>query len=420
MALNLGNYKMKSILTDSSILTWIDDQALNMSKLLEKWVNINSHSENLKGLGQMQAAILDEFASLGGTVRKIALPPRKRIDVKGQLIEEPQGNMLLITKHPKAPLKVLLGGHYDTVYPIDSSFQKAEYIEGNRMRGPGAADMKGGLVIMLTALQALERSSFAGKIGWEVFISPNEEIGSSGAEEILVGAAKKNSFGLLFEPAFSDGSIVGARKGSVNFTLVTRGKAAHAGRDFHLGRNAITAIAQFIIKAEQLNNQDVGVTLNFGQIEGGGPVNVVPDLAICRFNIRVISSKQLSDIREALAKIIIDVQALEGISFELYEQSCRPPKLFDETTENLYKIIAQCATDFGYQLKTKFSGGVCDGNILSEAGLPTIDTLGAVGGDIHTHEEYVDLDSLVQRSKLTAAVLCRLATSSESPASLKD
>ena len=229
-------------------LEWIGTQQQEMVALLESWASINSGTDNLDGLAKDLAALEQEFYHLGGTMQAIPLPPRIRIDAKGQAVEEPTGNALFISKHPKAPIRILLGGHMDTVYPATSAFQEVSHLDMNTMRGPGVADMKGGLVVLLKALDALEQSPFAGKLGWEVLITPDEEVGSQGSKALWIEGAQRHQLALLFEPAFSDGSLVSARKGSANFTVVAKGKAAHAGRDFHSGRNAISAIVRFIVR----------------------------------------------------------------------------------------------------------------------------------------------------------------------------
>ncbi len=393
----------------SQELMWIDHQSDQMISQLVTWANINSGSTHLKGIEEMQSSIVAAFTSLDCTIKKIPLAPRTVINSYGQPHERAQGSILLMQKHPQAPFQVLLGGHLDTVYPPESSFQKVEQIEKNIMRGPGVADMKGGLVILLTVLKALERSKYAGKIGWEVFINANEEIGSTGVDPILKECAERNSLALFFEPSFPDGALVNERKGSVNFTVVARGREAHAGRDFHLGRNAITALARFITEAEKLNNTIEGITLNVGHVEGGGAVNIVPALAICRINVRLTRPEQLSLICKALDSLVVQAHKKDGIALSLHEDTARPPKLFDEKHQSLFKAFCTYAKDLGEEIQMRSTGGACDGNILSAFGLPTIDSLGVIGGHLHTHDEYAVLSSLTQRAKLATYFLLKLA-----------
>lgn len=224
-----------------------------------------------------------------------------------------------------------------------------------------------------------------------------------GSRDLIAQHAKGHDVGLVFEPSFPDGSIVSARKGSANFTIIARGKAAHAGRDFHLGDNAITKIARFAIEAEALTDDSKEITVNIGHIEGGGPVNIVPDLAVCRLNVRMREDKDLKMVKGKLKELA------EKYAVELTQDSERPPKPFDEKTQQLFAAFKECAAEFGMELKWSPSGGVCDGNTLAGAGLPTIDTLGMVGGGIHTPKEYAELGSLKERAKLLALFLMHFA-----------
>lgn len=381
-----------------------------MAELLEAWSNVNSGSDNISGLARMLELIKKECAVLKAETKIIPIAPRKKIDSAGQVIDIPNGEVLFLKKHPNAPIQIFLGGHYDTVYGEQHYFQKAERLEnGDLLRGPGTADMKGGLIIMLKALEALEKSSVAGKIGWEVLINPDEEVGSMSSEHLFRDCAKRAQLGLLFEPSFSDGSLVSARKGSANFSVIARGKAAHAGRDFHEGRSAIAAMGRFIHDADDLNSSGNGVTINFGHIEGGGPVNIVPDLAICRINMRGDKEEALEKATKELHRLVKLENETEGLNLTIVDQSARAPKPFDEKTKLLFESLKESAAEIGMNIKWQPSGGVCDGNILAAEGVPTIDTLGVIGGNIHTSEEYANLDSLPHRAQLTAYFLTKIA-----------
>lgn len=391
------------------VLNEIHRDQKKMVEQLFEWSSLNSHSENLPGLTHMASILKKDFSILEAHVEEIHLPPRTQVDAKGNVVELPSGKALRFRKHAEAPFKVFLGGHYDTVYPIDGAFQKVEKIGPNKLQGPGVADMKGGLVVMLKALETLEKSPFAGKIGWEVLLNPDEEIGSGASYPLFVEGAHNNTVGLIFEPSFPDGSIVSARKGSANFAVVTRGKAAHAGRDFFSGFNAITAMAQFIGDAEKITSKEKGITLNVGHIQGGTGSNVVPDLAICHLNSRMNSSEEMRQIETQLKTIAAAVAYREGISIDILPLTTRDPKPFGTKEKKLFERLHSVATTMGIDLKWKPSGGVCDGNILAGAGMPAIDTLGVVGGLIHTPEEYMEIDSLSQRAELTARLLISFA-----------
>jgi glutamate carboxypeptidase len=300
--------------------------------------------------------------------------------------------------------------HYDTVYGPNHPFQRAEMIADDTLRGPGVIDAKGGIVVMLTALAALERTDFAKKIGWEILLNPDEEIGSPGSAALLREAAARNHVGLVFEPALRDGSLVGQRKGSGNLTAVVRGRAAHAGRDFAHGRSAILALADFIARADAAQkDMPPGVTISCGRIEGGGPTNIVPDLAIGRWNVRVTTAEEQHAVEQTFRAIANEVARRDGITVALHGGFSSPPKPLDPRSAHLMNAILTCAADLGLALTHAPSGGSCDGNKLAAAGLPVVDSLGPVGGDLHSEREFLRVSSLVERAKLTAFVLLKLA-----------
>lgn len=268
--------------------------------------------------------------------------------------------------------------------------------------------MKGGLLILLHALSLFEQSPDAEKIGWRLYINADEEIGSTGSFPLLTELSKGANLALIFEPSFPDGAFVSSRKGSLNATVYARGKSAHAGREFHLGRNAITALARFAVEAERLSDPERGITVNVGFIEGGGPVNIVPEQAILKLNARVGHSEDLERVNQELLDLAKRFKK-EEIHVTLHVETLRPPKTMDETTKQLFHLLSQCGEELHQPIHWRETGGVCDGNIFASHGVPVIDTLGAIGGGLHTQQEYILLDSLVQRTQLTLLLLMKLA-----------
>lgn len=399
---------MSKIRKYSSHLDWIDKEFKSSVKLLESWVDINSWSENPAGLNKMSEMLKTAFFPLGDHVAEISLKPFKRIELR-ETLSVPLGKLLSIVKRPQAKRKILMGGHMDTVFPPECNFQKSSLPSSDKMIGPGCADMKGGLAILYMGIQAFEKSPFAEEIGWEIVINPDEEIGSVGSKKILSEKAAHYDIGIWFEPSFSDGAIAGQRKGSANFTIMAKGIPAHVGRDFHLGKSAVTALARFIVKLETFQDIAEGLTINVGNIQGGGPLNIVPDLALCKINIRFNQNEDLYSIEQKLQDLATIELNQTGIAIEVHRDLSRPPKFLDEKTENLYQQFKECASMLDQQLFLRPTGGVSDGNILANAGLPNLDTMGAIGGNIHTNEEYIFIDSLQQRSKLLALFLMNYA-----------
>lgn len=380
------------------------DQMINT---IMQWSNVNSHSFNLPGLEAMASILSDAFSILDCERYVVPLSPIERIDSNGNKVSIHLGSMLRFCKRPNAPFKVLLAGHMDTVYPVDHPFQKAERKSENELVGPGVTDMKGGLCIMLESLKRLEEHPKRDMLGYEVLINPDEEIGSLGSAPFMEQRAKEHHIGLIFEPSFGDaGNLVGARKGSGKFTFVVRGRAAHAGRDFTKGKNAINALAKIIQFVESLNGQREHVTLNVGHIEGGSPsANIVPELAIGRVDVRFNREEDEKWVLDLFKKIANEVNKEEGLKVEIFGKFTRKPKHIIGNTKKLYDLVQKIGKDIGQTLQVEPSGGVCDGNNFSAAGLPNIDSLGAVGGKFHTSEEYCLIDGLSKRVELTTAIL---------------
>lgn len=396
-------------------LDWITAQAAPMAALTEQWANINSGSCNLAGLRAMRAALAESFAVLGGEAEVIPLAPITQIDASGQSVSREMAEALTIRKHPSTPLQILLVGHMDTVYGPDHPFQTCTRREGDVLNGPGVADLKGGLVVMLHALAALERSEWAGKIGWQVVLNPDEEIGSIASDPLLKQAAKAKRLGLVYEPALADGTLAGARKGSGNFTIVVHGRAAHAGRNPEEGRNAIVALSEITQSVFALNGGKAGLTLNPGKIEGGGALNVVPDLAILRFNIRTGEVADEAWVLAQIQAILSSVSASHEIKAELHGHFTRTPKPMSPENKAIFDMVLACGAELGLTLGIKPSGGCCDGNNLWRHGLPNVDTLGVRGANIHSANEIVHLNSIVERAQLSALLLMKLANGDIKP-----
>lgn len=391
-------------------LDWIDSQADRMQHLVTRWAEMNSGTHNVAGLARLASRLVSDFAVLEGELKQLELPSEESIDSHGNLATAPLGQAISIRKRPEAGLRIFLGIHYDTVYGIDHPFQHVDRVDEQTLRGPGVVDAKGGLAVMLVALEALERSGLRERIGWEVLINPDEEIGSPGSAQLLSQAARRNHLGLVFEPAFPDGSLVSERKGSGTFSVVIRGRSAHAGRDFHAGRNAIVAASDFAVCAHRLNGTIGDMTINTGRIDGGGPVNVVPELAIVRLNVRIARTEDQMTVQRELDRVAAEVAARHEVLVKLHGGFVSPPKLLDDRTRKLCSQIETCGKDLGIPITWTRSGGVSDGNKLAAAGLPVLDTFGPKGGNLHSPQEYVHLPSLTERARLCALLLLKFAT----------
>jgi glutamate carboxypeptidase len=307
----------------------------------------------------------------------------------------------------------------DRVFPADTVFTEVVIRSDGALNGPGIADMKGGLSIMLGALEAFEHHPLAADVGYEVLWSPDEEIGSPGSAALLTAAAKRGHLGLTYEPCLPDGALVSARKGSGNFHVVFEGLSAHAGRAFADGRNAIAGAAGLAAKLHALNGKRRAVTINIAQVEGGGSLNVVPDRAVLRINVRVSDPK---DAAWFLARLDQAIASLASMNLKpvVHGGFHRPAKPADSTQRKLFGWVEQAGALIDLPIRWQPSGGVCEGNNLHAAGLPNIDTLGVHGGDIHSAGEFAWPESFAQRAALSAILLSKIASGVIDPSSLRE
>lgn len=395
---------------ENQIIEQLETRFDDMVDTLFAWSTINSGSRNRTGLDDMRAALEAEFSKLPGIITYPELSIGEYVSNKGVKEAISYAPALQLSVRPDAPIQLVLTGHYDTVFPVDSHFQKPEYIDSETVNGPGVADMKGGILLMSEALQAFEHSSKKDNVGYKVLLSPDEEIGSPGSAPLLAELGRQSHVGLTYEPALADGSMAGARKGSGNFALIIHGRAAHAGREHHLGRNAISAMAEFTVALEALNGQRDGVTFNMAKIDGGGAVNIVPELAIGRFNVRMKETEDMVWIRDKIAAIVARINQKDGITAELTGDFTRPPKPMAPANALVFDWVKTAGGLLGQDIKWAPSGGVCEGNNLWASGCPNVDTLGVRGGEIHSDREFIKLSSLIERAKLSTLILMKIAS----------
>ena len=378
-----------------------------MRQLLRELAEINSGTDHVAGVDAVCDRFMKEIEPLADDVEVVPLPPREVVDDRGNVATRPVAAGAVVRKRATAKRCVLLSAHLDTVFPKDSPFQRVREIDANTWNGPGVADLKGGLVVMLHALRMFEETS--PELGWTVVLNTDEEVGSPSSTELLQSLAREHDYGLVYEPALADGRLAGARGGSANFDLVIRGKSAHVGRAFEEGRSAIHQAAEAVGVLASLNAAE-GVTVNVGKIDGGGPSNQVADVAVVRLNVRVADSEKQEAIENDLRRLAFVIGRRDGFSAELHGKFFSPPKPMTPEAQQLFDRVKTCGVDLGLDISWSPTGGVCDGNKLQAAGLPTIDTLGVRGGNLHSDAEFVLLDSLPERAKLSAAVLASLAS----------
>ena len=381
--------------------------AAPMLAQVQSWAAVNSGSRNLAGLAPMADLLADAFAALPGAIQLIDPDPVESITPDGRVGTIAHGKHLLLSVRPDAPVRLLLTGHMDTVFAADHPFQSLRWIDSGTLNGPGVADMKGGLAVMLAALQAIEGTPEATRIGYDVIINSDEEVGSPSSARLLQRTAKGKLAALTYEPALPDGTLAGARAGSGNFSLIVSGRTAHAGRNPEDGRNALVAAADLALRLKAASGE--GFSCNPARIDGGAPNNVVPDHAILRVNFRPRSPEDQRAVERLLEEVPAAVARDHDVAIRVHGQFNRPPKPLDAKAARLFALVRQCGQDLGLAVEWRDTGGVCDGNNIAACGVPVVDTMGVRGGAIHSEAEYLIVESLAERARLSALTLLRIA-----------
>lgn len=366
---------------------------------LVQWAGINSGSGHRAGLDRMRTALREEFSRLpGATVEE--LPCAGTADA------------LRVSVRPEAKVRLLLNGHFDTVYEADDPFQQCRWLDAQTLNGPGVADMKGGLLTMLATLQAFEQTPHAANLGWDVLLTPDEETGSRGSAPLFRTAPQRVQFALVFEPARPSGDIVHSRKGTGGLVVTCHGRAAHAAKVPNDGRNAILALSEFLLAASRIPAEQAGVLVNVGNIRGGSAAtNVVPDFAEAEIDIRIT---QVADREPLLARfqtLADTVNARDGFRLELKGGFNRPPKECLPIESKLFPQWQRAAIDVGLPAPNwVHTGGGSDGNLLTAAGLPNLDGVGPIGDQLHSNREFLLVPTIAQRAQVAALFLHRVAT----------
>lgn len=392
---------------------WLRQQHDTMVAQLISLAEMNSHSENLAGLQMVAEELRKIFEPLAVPCRTQELLPRQIVSDSGEMFEKATGPALLWHQRSQASKRILLAIHYDTVYPADHPFQRCEWLDLRRLRGPGVADAKGGVIVMLWALLAAEKFDLLPGLGWTVVLNPDEEIGSPSSWPLWRTIASAYKYGLLMEPALPDGALVNKRKGSGTFTVTMRGRAAHSGRNFSEGRNAVAKLAEMALEIHRWNELDPGVIVNIGKFVGGHAANAVPDVATLRINIRIDDFSQQEQILSRLNRLVETYNSAEGFRCSLTGCFHAPPKLVCPKTESLMRLIDSASSQQGKSVRFTATGGASDGNKLAAVGLPNIDTLGPTGDRLHSPEEWVDTKSLLENSERLLRLLVLLQDSAE-------
>ncbi len=364
---------------------------------LELLVNIDSGSGQIDGINSIISYLKQWFSDMGFSVTLHNSPM--------------YGNNLVARRAGKGHVRLLLVGHVDTVYPQGAVAAKPFHIQDGIAYGPGVIDMKSGDVMGLYALQALLEAGFEEYKELIFVFNNDEEVGSTGSAPLLRATARHVDVGLVLESSRSMEIVTRARKGAEKYELEVIGVPAHSGAEPNRGRSAVIELAHKMIAIHHLNSVFPGVTFNVTRISSSEPLNVVPDSARCHISVRAFNQRGLD-----LAATALD-QIAAGCSIpDTQTRLTRIPgrAAYEATPQVMHLVeIAQSeAKGLGIDLISEAKGGVSDANLLMEVGVPTLDSLGPVGGGMHDlNREHLRVDSIPVRGALLAGLIHTLCLS---------
>ena len=316
------------------------------------------------------------------------------------------GDCWLARLHGDGTGHILLMGHLDTVYLDGTAAARPMRFEGAKVIGPGVCDMKGGLLVGMYAVRALQEVNFRDFAEIAFFFNSDEEIGSPGSRPIYEPIARGMDAALVLESARANGDIVSARKGSGEFTLRVTGKAAHAGVELEKGANAIVELAHQIIALYGLNGLAPGVTVNPGVIGGGTKTNVIPEEAWVGVDVRAVDTAGAEAITHAIHSL--SPKKITGTRVVIIGNFSYPPMARTPAVQFLAELARDSARALGFEINDVGTGGASDANVLASLGLPVLDGLGPIGGRDHSPNEYIEADSFAPRAAMVAGLIRRM------------
>lgn len=374
------------------VFAYIDDHKAQMMDLWQDLVNQDSPASYREGVDLVAKRVFKELEEAGASTRW---------DEEGKaLIAEIPGDS-------RAP--VLLLGHIDTVFPVGEAARRPFTVEGSRVTGPGALDMKGGVAVMLSALKALHSAGFSGR-PLKVILVSDEEIAHNGSKATVMLQREARGCAACFncETGYEDNSLVIGRKGGVVFKAAVHGIAAHAGNNPRQGRSAIWEMAKKIDDIQNMTDWDKGITFNVGTIKGGTVSNAIPGYCEVEGDIRFQDPDISPFVKEELLKVLNHTY-IEGTKTELllYHEGMLPMKMTEENRK-LFEFVKKTGEENGIPVSEGKLVGGSDSGYVVYAGVPTVCAMGVKGRFNHTRDEYALKDSLFERAKLLGAVILKM------------
>lgn len=364
-------------------------------KLLERLVNIDSGSGYEAGLNQVSDIAIAELKKLGASIEKV---PNGAAG----------GNHVLATLKGTGKARILLMAHMDTVFKEGTAAERPFRIQDGRAYGPGVMDDKGGIVAGIYALKVLDNLKFKDYAQITFLLDASEETGSEIATDLIKKTAKAHDVTLNLEPGRPADGLVVWRKGSATALVEVKGKAAHAGVAPELGRNAAMEAAHQILQLGKLGDEAKKTTINFTVLKAGDRTNVIPDQATAKADVRAAVPEEFDRIEKDLARVSAN-KLIADTEVKTTLQRGLPPMPQTEQSDALVAMAQGIYGELGRKLTIEGSGGAADSSLSAGVGTPTLDGFGIVGGNIHTPEEYAEVESVAPRIYLLARMIMELS-----------
>ena len=402
---------------EKALATFVDAHNTESLALLERVVNINSGTQNFDGVREVGRVFGDELAKLGFTTRWVDGTPFKRA---GHLVAD----------HPGPGPRILLIGHLDTVFEKDSPFQRFERVDDRTARGPGIIDMKGGNVVMIGALKALQSIGALKAMNIVVVMTGDEEDSGdplSAAREALVAAGKTADLAIGFEDGPADPKLaVTARRGTTGWEVRATGKPAHSSQIFRedIGYGAVYEMARILNAFREQLAGEAHLTFNPGVLLGGtavefdpvqlrgsafGKTNVVAEHAVASGDLRALSREQFDHAKKTMTDIV--GASLPRTSATITFDEGYPPMAPTDGNAKLLAMYDQASRDLGFGAVTAVSpdrAGAADVSFVAGDVKTILDGVGLMGHDDHTANETADLTTLPSQTKRMAVLLHRV------------
>jgi glutamate carboxypeptidase len=364
-------------------------------KLLERLVNIDSGTANEAGLNQVGGIVAEQLKALGARVETVSAAPAK-------------GNNIIATLTGTGKARILLMAHMDTVFKDGAAAAKPFYIKDGRAYGPGVMDDKGGIVAAIHALKILQQMNFKDYGSITLLLNTNEETGSTGTRALIEKMAKDSDVTLNLEAGRPADGLVVWRKGSGTAVIDVKGRAAHAGVAPETGRNAATELAHQVLQMQKLGDPQTQTTVNFTVFKTGEAKNVIPDAASAYGDLRVAVPEEFDRVEKDMARIAA-TRLVPDTRVQTSVVRGFPPMPKNEKSDALAGKAQAIYAELGKKLTLEGSGGAADASLSAGVGTPTLDGFGIVGGNIHTPDEYAEVESVAPRVYLLARMLMDLS-----------